>query len=137
MRKNRGSVVVATVWCLAACGQAVAQDVMKLSAADRAIEAKFEEVFRVGGQGAENGKALSDVTSLGFDQNGRLFIGDVVPGSGLRVVAINSDGTLVKTFGRAGQGSGGVHGCGGDDRTGGRTGGRTRLRARRVPRLRQ
>lgn len=95
-----------TVSCLAAYGQGGAQEVVRLPALDRAIETRFEEVFRVGGQSASEWDVLSDVTSLGFDQRGLLFIGDMVPGSGLRVVVVKSDGTLEQMFGRAGQGPG-------------------------------
>lgn len=106
MRKLRRDVAIATVCCLVAYGQGGAQEVVRLPASDRAIEASFEEVFRVGGQGASDWDVLSDVTSLGFDQRGRLFVGDVVPGGGLRIVVIAPDGTLEQAFGRSGQGPG-------------------------------
>lgn len=92
--------------CLVAFDQGGAQEVVRLPVADRAIKAEFQEVFRVGGLAAEDWDALSDVTSLGFDQDGRLFIGDMVPGHGLRIVVVESNGTLATTFGRAGQGPG-------------------------------
>ena len=106
MKTKRGSVVVAAALCLAILDQSAAQEVVKLPDNDVAIDASFEEVFRVGGRDAEDWDALSDVTSLGFDQDGRLFIGDVVPGHGLRIVIVNSDGTLADYFGRSGQGPG-------------------------------
>lgn len=106
MRMKRGSVVIVAVLCLVAYERGRAQEVLELPAVDRVIEAGFEEVFRVGGRGAKTWDALSDVTSLGFDRDGRLFVGDMVPGSGLRIVVVESDGTFAKAFGRAGQGPG-------------------------------
>ena len=106
MRKRRGGVVAVVVSCRTAYGQGRAQEVVVLPVLDRAIEARFEEVYRVGGQAARDWELLSDVTSLGFDQRGRLFVGDIAPGSGLRIVVVKSDGTLERTFGRAGQGPG-------------------------------
>lgn len=103
---RRGSGVAAAVLCLGTLDESVAQDIVTLPANDLAIEANFEEVFHVGGRDAEGWDALSDVTSLGFDQDGRLFIGDVAPGHGLRVVIVNPNGTLAHSFGRSGQGPG-------------------------------
>lgn len=106
MSMRRGSVLLGLMLGLFAPEQGGAQEIVKLPVADRTIEAEFTEVFRVGGRRAEEWDALSDVTSLGFDPDGRLFIGDMVPGHGFRIVIVESNGTLAKTFGRSGQGPG-------------------------------
>ena len=97
-------------WALAALAAGAAplagQEEVRLPFSDRAIATDFEEVYRIGGQDAEEWALLSDVTSVGFDAAGNLFIGDMVPGSGFRVIVAGPGGKHVATFGRRGAGPG-------------------------------
>ena len=89
-----------------------AQEIIELPVADHALEARFEEVFRVGGRDAADWASLGDVTSVGFDGDGRLFIGDFsVAAGGLRIFVVDADGDLVAEFGRRGDGPGEFRGA--------------------------
>ena len=81
------------------------QTTVYLPPTDQDITAAFDEVFRVGG-GTRSWDYLSLVTSVGFDSEGRLYVGDIVPGRGLRVLVVKTDGSLVADFGGSGRGPG-------------------------------
>ena len=49
---------------------------------------------------------LTDVTSVGFDDDGNLVIGDFTGRGGLSILVIDPDGSLVTRFGRRGEGPG-------------------------------
>ena len=80
-----------------------AQEIVELPVADQTLDIRFEEVFRVGGRDADDWTSLVDVTSVGFDGHGKLFIGDF-SSAGLRIVVVDADGELVADFGRRGDG---------------------------------
>ncbi len=79
------------------------QQVVELPVAERLLRGEFEEVLRIGGREADDWRSLVDVTSVGFDEDGKLFIGDF-SSAGLRIVVLDADGDLVAEFGRRGDG---------------------------------
>ena len=87
-----------------------AQEIVELPVADHALDVRFEEVFRVGGRDANDWASISDVTSVGFDEDGKLFIGDF-SSAGFRIVVVDADGDLVAEFGRRGDGPGEFRGA--------------------------
>ena len=88
-----------------------AQQVIQLTAEDRALEGAFEEVFRVGALQGESWEMLATVRSVAFDASGNLYVFD---GSGTdggrwlnpRVLVFDSTGTFLREFGRPGEGPG-------------------------------
>lgn len=80
--------------------------VIALPSEDVALSAEFEDVFRVGGAGAD-WELFTSITSLAFDAAGNLHITDVGQrGSSMRITVVDSVGGLVTAFGRAGEGPG-------------------------------
>ena len=81
--------------------------VVELPSQDVALSAEFDEVFRVGGGGAQ-WELFTAITSLAFDASGNLHITDVGPDLGdvMRIVVVDSLGRFVTEFGRAGEGPG-------------------------------
>ena len=88
----------------------VGQEVMELPVAERWLRGEFEEVLRIGDGDADDWAFLVDVTSVGFDEDGKLFIGDF-SSAGLRIVVVDADGALVAEFGRRGDGPGEFRGA--------------------------
>ena len=80
-----------------------AQDTVELPVADRPLTATLEEVYRVGGAAAEGWGALGFVEQVAFDGAGRLFVLDEDVS---RIIVIDTDGGLVREFGREGEGPG-------------------------------
>ena len=79
--------------------------VIELPAADIALSADFEDVFRLGGGDAR--WAFTSITSLAFDASGNLHIADVgQDGDEMRIVVVDSLGSLLAAFGRPGEGPG-------------------------------
>lgn len=110
-RRGSSSATALSVLALVAL-PAVGQQVVELPVTDRFFEGEFEEVMRIGGREATGWAALADVTSVGFDANGQLFIGDFAAASGgLRIVVVETDGTLASEFGRRGGGPGEFRGA--------------------------
>ena len=101
------------IWCavcLLCCGlplRLTAQvPVVELPSEDVPLSAEFEDVFRVGGGGAE-WELFTSITSLAFDASGSLHITDVGPDGGdMRITVVDSLGGFVTAFGRAGEGPG-------------------------------
>lgn len=95
-------------------GGTVSQEVIDLPGQDRVLTPSFEEVYRLGG-GAEDWEQLTRITSVGFDAAGNVYIADAEGeiGRGLRIIIANTEGELVATFGRAGDGPGEWRGTGG------------------------
>ena len=77
--------------------------VVDLPAADSTLNPEVEEVYRIGGLEAERWAAFSLVTSVAFDDAGRLYVFDEDPP---RIVVVQRDGSLVREFGREGEGPG-------------------------------
>ena len=85
-------------------GPATAQDTVELPLGDRVLTADFPEVYRIG-DGVRDWELLTRVTSIGFDAQGNLHIGDW-SGGDLSVLVVDSSGGLVVRFGRPGEGPG-------------------------------
>ena len=85
-------------------GPATAQDTVELPLGDRVLTADFPEVYRIG-DGVRDWELLTRVTSIGFDAQGNLHIGDW-SGGDLSVLVVDSSGNLVVRFGQPGEGPG-------------------------------
>lgn len=108
MRIGTATACAVCLLCRASTIPLTAQvPVVELPAEDFALSAEFEEVFRVGGGGAE-WELFTSVTSLAFDASGNLHITDVGPDLGdvMRIVVVDSLGGFVTEFGRPGEGPG-------------------------------
>ncbi len=93
-----------TAIALAVAGSANAQQVVELPVEDRLLSVDFPEVYRVGGGGSD-WELLTTVTALSFDASGNLHIADL-SGDELEVIVVDPRGTLVRRFGRKGEGPG-------------------------------
>ena len=108
MRIGNATACAVCLLCRASPIPLIAQaPVVELPAEDVALSAEFEEVFRVGGGGAE-WELFTSITSLAFDASGNLHITDVGPDLGdvMRIVVVDSLGGFVTEFGRPGEGPG-------------------------------
>ncbi len=83
---------------------ATAQQVVNLPLEDHLLDANFPEVFRIG-DGVRDWELLTRVTSIGFDAQGNLHIGDLAGGD-LSVLVVDPRGELVVRFGQPGEGPG-------------------------------
>ena len=88
---------------LPSAGPAAAQEVINLPGEDRRIEARFEELYRIGGLGGDDWEQFGNVASVAFDGEGRLFVLD---GQAERIFLVDGDGTLIRRIGRDGDGPG-------------------------------
>lgn len=104
MRMQVWTPIAALAWA----GTATGQETTWLPTEDRSLGADFEEVYRIGVGG---NIPLTDVTSVGFDDDGNLVIGDFTGRGGLSILVIDLDGGLVTRFGRSGQGPGEFRGA--------------------------
>lgn len=94
---------VAAISSLSAADRAGAQEIIELPADDRWLEADFEEVYRVGAADGESWEEFGRIRGLGFDGAGNLYVFDSLAG---RIVVAGPDGSLVREFGRLGEGPG-------------------------------
>ena len=85
-------------------GPATAQQVVELPLEDRLLNSDFPEVYRIG-DGVRDWELLTRVTSIGFDAQGNLHIGDL-SGGDLSVLVVDPRGELVVRFGQPGEGPG-------------------------------
>ena len=85
-------------------GPATAQQVVELPLEDRLLAADFPEVYRIG-DGIRDWEFLTRVTSIGFDAQGNLHIGDLSGGE-LSVLVVDPRGELLVRFGQPGEGPG-------------------------------
>ena len=81
-----------------------AQQVVELPLEDRILDTEFPEVYRIG-DGVRDWELLTRVTSIGFDAQGNLHIGDW-SGGDLSVIVVDASGNLVVRFGQPGEGPG-------------------------------
>ena len=82
------------------------QEIVDLPVKDRLLTADFVEVLRVGDSTGGAWQELTNVTGLGFDAGGNLYIANA-PGYGdLEGVIVTPRGELGATFGRTGDGPG-------------------------------
>lgn len=110
-RKARISVI-ALASTLAADALA-AQEAIELPAEDRLLDARFEELYRVGSLEGDEWDVFGDIGDVAFDGAGNLYIFDA---QALRISVVDSTGTLVRQFGGPGQGPGEFAGSGSSSR---------------------
>ncbi|MGB1656825.1 MAG: 6-bladed beta-propeller [Longimicrobiales bacterium] len=79
------------------------QTTVELPAADRALSADFEEVYRVGSFDGDLWETFGEITGLSFDAAGNLFILDR---QASQVTVVDARGSFVRTVGQAGEGPG-------------------------------
>lgn len=107
MEKSRHVVATITHTLVAAtlfaAGPAPAQEVIELPAADRPLEADFEDGYRVGSMTGEDWEQFGNVRRVGFDAAGRLFVFD---NQADRIHVVGPDGEYLRTLGRSGEGPG-------------------------------
>ena len=106
MRAARVGLLASWMVCMAGVGASPVlgqRANVDLPPEDRVLTANFDEVFRVG---EEDGERLTDVTSLGFDSDGNIMIGDFGRRTGLRIIVVSSTGELLARWGRRGEGPG-------------------------------
>ncbi len=101
MKLHDAALVALLVGCGAETGGAPAPP----AGEDRALQADFEEVYRIGGIAAEGWDAFTEIADLDFDAGGRLYMRDEA-GSSTRIVVVDGVGGLVAEFGRMGDGPG-------------------------------
>ncbi|MCY3808728.1 MAG: hypothetical protein OXG58_04700 [Gemmatimonadetes bacterium] len=99
-----GSIGIALAALALADGPARAQETIELPLEDRILTADFPEVYRIG-DGVRDWELLTRVTSIGFDAQGNLHIGDWSDGN-LSVLVVDPRGGLVVRFGQPGEGPG-------------------------------
>ena len=79
------------------------QEVIRLSAEDRPLDAGFAEVYRLGSRMGDGWDAFGQVPDLGFDEAGNLYILDR---GAVRIYVVDRQGNLVRQFIGEGEGPG-------------------------------
>ena len=79
------------------------QQVIELSGEDRMIDGRFDEVYRLGSVSGDEWDVFGRVASVAFDALGNLHILDT---QAMRVSVVGPDGSLIRHFGREGEGPG-------------------------------
>ena len=82
---------------------ATAQQVIRLPAEDRSLEADSEEVYRVGALDGPVWQQFGTIFDAAFDGAGNLYLLDI---DAVTVLVVNPDGDLVRTVGGPGNGPG-------------------------------
>ena len=106
MRTRQAIVVVTHALCAATLlmvRPALAQEIIELPAADRLLEAGFEDVYRVGTMAGDEWEQFGNVRRVAFDGAGRLFVFD---NQADRIHVIGPDGEYQHSIGRSGEGPG-------------------------------
>jgi len=80
-----------------------AQEVIELPAADRLLDADFDEVYRVGSLDGEEWEIFGRLFGVGFDGSGHLYLMDDRDG---RIVVVSQEREFVREFGGIGDGPG-------------------------------
>lgn len=97
-----GVMVFAPVFWTGAIALA-AQEVIELPVEDQVLDADFEEVYRVGALAGDEWETFGRVRGVAFDASGHLYVLDT---QAARIVVVDTEGGLVRQFGRAGEGPG-------------------------------
>ena len=99
-----GAMVVGAVlgWLMTASA-VNAQQIVKLPAEDRWLEATLEEVYRVGSLMGEEWEQFGEIRDVAFGSGGQLYILDAAASA---VTTVSPAGRHVRTFGRSGDGPG-------------------------------
>ncbi len=105
MIRNLGvrSWAVAGFVVLAGTSAVGAQEIVDLPGTDRALNADFEEVFRVGSIEGDVWETFGEIAGLAFDAEGNLFVLDR---QASQVTVVDRDGNFVRTIGSEGEGPG-------------------------------
>ncbi len=101
--------LLATGWLTTAALNA--QQTIELPGEDRWLDADFEEVFRVGTLTGEEWEQFGNVRTVAFDAAGRLHIFDRQGWAAGRIVVVDTEGALVHSVGRKGEGPGEFQGA--------------------------
>ena len=80
-----------------------AQETVEITADDRFLDADFEELYRVGSTQGRDWDVFGRVAGVAFDGLGNLYVLDT---QAARISAIDLRGSLVRQFGRVGEGPG-------------------------------
>ena len=102
-RRVLAVALVALAWLWGGTGYVLAQRVIDLPGEDRPLADDVEEVFRVGGIEATDWDAFGNVQGVAFDGEGNLYIYD---SQVTRFYVIDGGGSLLREFGRSGDGPG-------------------------------
>ena len=88
---------------LPAAGALRAQQIIELPAEDRALDADFDEVYRVGSIDGPEWQYFGRIIDAAFDGAGNLYLLDI---DAVTVVVVDTSGDLVRTIGKSGNGPG-------------------------------
>ncbi|MDE2761273.1 MAG: 6-bladed beta-propeller [Gemmatimonadota bacterium] len=80
-----------------------AQDVIELPAADRRLDADFEEIYKLGALDGRGWETFGNIVGVGFDGAGNLYIFD---SGAVRIYVVDQQGNLVRQFIGEGEGPG-------------------------------
>lgn len=98
---------VAFAVCSATASAVSAQDVVELPAEDRFLSADFEELYRVGSVVGGDWDTFGAVAAVDFDGAGNLYVLD---SQAAQITIVDPQGSLVRRFGRRGDGPGELSG---------------------------
>lgn len=103
-RRFRHVLAATVLLSLPACGgETPSDDIEGLAGPDRPATVSLDTLWEIGGTAAPEWAAFSEVTGLGFDDEGRLHVLDGPAG---RVTVLGPGGSFVRGYGRPGQGPG-------------------------------
>lgn len=89
--------------CLVGTIDLAAQEIIRLPAEDRWLDADFEEVYRIGSLTGEDWEQFGSVRRVAFNDAGQLYVFD---GQADRIVVVGPAGEYLRGFGRRGEGPG-------------------------------
>jgi len=84
-------------------GPLTAQELIELPAEDRLLDARFDEVYRIGSFDGDDWEIFGRLFGVGFDGSGHLYLMDDRDG---RIVVVSQEGEFVREFGGIGDGPG-------------------------------
>lgn len=89
--------------CLFGVVDLAAQEIVRLPAEDRWLDADFEEVYRIGSLTGEDWEQFGNVRKVAFNEAGQLYVFD---NQSDRIVVVGPAGEYLSGFGRRGDGPG-------------------------------
>lgn len=101
-RLGRGGIAVLAA-CLSGVVPAGAQEIVKLPAEDRPLDADFDEVYRAGSIDGPEWQYFGRIIDAAFDGAGNLYLLDI---DAVTVVVVDPQGDFVRTIGQSGNGPG-------------------------------
>lgn len=96
-------IALAKITLLLVANPANAQEIVEMSGEDRWLEPNLEEVYRVGSLQGSDWDSFGAIAHVAFDGAGNLQIFDT---QALRISVVDQAGTLLRQFGRSGEGPG-------------------------------